>query len=129
MEARNILLTVPANDAMMLVIRLTTSGVLMRSGLTLDAIDDVKMAVEEAAACLIKFASCSGVHICYAPDDDELHIRLEGERCCKSEITATPGELNTIRYILESMVDRVRLSGCDSGLTTIELFKTLSANP
>ena len=42
-------LTVPADKSMMLVIRLTTAGVLARARLTVDAIDDMKMAVEKPA--------------------------------------------------------------------------------
>ena len=46
-------LTVPADKSMMLVIRLTTAGVLARARLTVDAIDDMKMAVEEACTLMI----------------------------------------------------------------------------
>ena len=44
-------LKVPAEQNMMLVLRLTTAGVVARAGLTVDRMDDVKMAVEEACSC------------------------------------------------------------------------------
>ena len=46
-------LTVAAEPGMMLVIRLTTAGVVTRAGLTIDAMDNLKIAAEEACSCLI----------------------------------------------------------------------------
>ena len=46
-------LKLPAEQNMMLVMRLTTAGVVARAGLTVDRMEDVKMAVEEACNCLI----------------------------------------------------------------------------
>ena len=46
-------LKLPAEQNMMLVLRLTTAGVVARAGLTVDRMEDVKMAVEEACNCLI----------------------------------------------------------------------------
>ena len=39
-------LKLPARQEMMLVLRLTTAGVIARAGLTVDRMDDVKLAVE-----------------------------------------------------------------------------------
>ena len=50
-------LKLPARQEMMLVLRLTTAGVIARAGLTVDRMDDVKLAVEEACSCLIGQAS------------------------------------------------------------------------
>ena len=46
-------LKVAADPGMMLVIRLTTAGVVTRAGLTIDAMDNLKIATEEACNCLI----------------------------------------------------------------------------
>ena len=46
-------LSFPSDKSMMLVLRLTAAGVLARAGLTVDVMDDVKLAVEEACNCLI----------------------------------------------------------------------------
>ena len=56
MQNRTVELSVPAHRDMMLVLRLTTAGVVARAGLGVDRINDVKMAVEEACALIIETA-------------------------------------------------------------------------
>lgn len=57
MEQRNacraIEMKLPAEKDMLLVVRLTASGILTRCGATLDVMDDFKIAVEEACSLLI----------------------------------------------------------------------------
>lgn len=118
-------LTVPAEERMMMVIRLTTAGVVTRANLTLDAADDVKMAVEEAAGCLIKFSGCARLRIGYNIGGDELRIYVRAECTDLTPMEQTQDELYTIRCILESMVDEVLLSGRQRGITGIELRKQL----
>lgn len=125
MENRTVELRVPATEDMMLVIRLATSGVLLRAGLTLDNVDDVKMAVEEAANCLVRYSGCGSVEIRYELGAKLLKVTLAGDCCRCGGFPRTPDELATIRYILESMVDSVKLAGRDDGLTHIELCKNL----
>jgi anti-sigma regulatory factor (Ser/Thr protein kinase) len=50
---------------MLLVIRLTTAGVMARAGLTVDILDDLKMSVEEACYCLITHTHCGSIHVSY----------------------------------------------------------------
>lgn len=126
METKTVRLSVPGQNEMMLLVRLTTLGVLARANLTLDAADDVKMAVEEAAACLIRLSRCSSVDIRYEIEAQRLRIQLSGESCAACWQGQTPDELGTIRYILESMVDEVKLSGTETGRSTIELIKRLA---
>ena len=99
-------LKLPAEQNMMLVLRLTTAGVVARAGLTVDRMDDVKMAVEEACNCLI------GGHpaprrLClrFAVEDDFLKIRICDDGACTG--AANADELGVARCILESLVDGV----------------------
>ena len=46
-------LILPADSNLMLVIRLAAAGVIARAGVTVDRMDELKMAVEEACSCLM----------------------------------------------------------------------------
>ena len=71
MEQRNacraIEMKLPAEKDMLLVVRLTASGILTRCGAMLDVMDDFKIAVEEACSLLIAQTESGG----------ELHLRFE----------------------------------------------------
>ena len=103
-------LTVPASRDMMLVLRLTTAGVIARAALTVDRMDDVKMAVEEACNCLISDEENAPSRLClrFAQEDKHLAIRISGENLdagrCVSE-----DERCVICCILESLVDKVEV--------------------
>lgn len=120
-------LTVPAENEMMICVRLTTSGVVSRvRNLTLDAAEDVKMAVEEACICLIKFSGCNLLSISYEIGASQLQVNVQAECHGMTPQCPSADELQTIRFILESFVDGVKLCGKDEGLTRITLQKTLS---
>ncbi len=114
-------LIVPAEERMMMCVRLTTSGVLARAALPLDAAEDLKLAVEEACNCLIKFSGCSTLHVKYALEAAALNVRICAECRDGQPNVPTKDELYTIRCILQSMVDEVTLSGADCGLCAIAL--------
>ena len=130
MEAqRPIELTLPAEPRMLLVIRLLTAGVTARAGLTVDAVEDVKMAVEEACNCLLRCASCESLKLKFTSEDGVLHMRVEGmgEQHSSSEPVGDCDEVQVIRYILESMVDDAHVIYDGSALSAIEMAKSLGA--
>ena len=94
-------LTVPADKSMMLVIRLTTAGVLARARLTVDAIDDMKMAVEEACTLMIS-QQCPPAALCVEflrlEDGLEIHVHSRAEQPCLCGMD--PAELDVVRAIL-----------------------------
>jgi len=101
-------LKVPASRDMMLVLRLTTAGVIARAALTVDRMDDVKMAVEEACNCLIGDETDASSRLClrFAQEENELVIRISGDnieagRCISED------ESCVICCILESLVNKV----------------------
>ena len=130
MEAqRPIELTLPAEPRMLLIIRLITAGVTARAGLTVDAVEDVKMAVEEACNCLLRCACCESLKLSFMAVDGVLHIRVEvmGR---PEEFVKPAGdcdEVQVIRFILESMVDDAHVIYDGSALSAIEMAKSLGA--
>lgn len=115
-------LTVAADSSMMLVIRLTTAGVIARAGLTVDVMDNLKMATEEACNCLIgQQTPPERLYLRYACEDNALLISIgTGECSCECEC-ADETELEIVRCILESLTDRVDFDLCDGRIRAIEL--------
>lgn len=117
-------LRVPAQPQMMLVVRLTTAGVLARSGLTIEAMDDVKMAAEEACNCLIRSCGCPALNVVYRVEDGAFVLSAHAEGCgCEGCVPCegiSDDEVAVMRCVLLSMMDQVELSfdgGCLRGLT------------
>lgn len=115
-------LRLPARPNMMLVVRLTTAGVLARSGLTIEAMDDVKMAAEEACNCLIRSSGCPFLRVRYQVEGGAFLLDIRAQDC-DSGCTRNgidDDEVSVIRCVLLSMVDDAELSfegGCLRGIT------------
>lgn len=115
-------LNVAADASMMLIVRLTTAGVVTRAGLTIDAMDNLKIATEEACSCLIGQANppkrialnynCADNHLCIA-------LCAEDSDCPKGEMDEA--EMDVVRCILESLADSVHFDIRDGWIHTIEL--------
>lgn len=119
-------LKVPAQQSMMLVLRLTTAGVVARAGLTVDRLDDVKLAVEEACSCLMDSEN-PPERIClrFSQEDGNLMIRICGDGCC-DESGMDEDEANVVRCILETLVDGVSARKNSEGIGMIELRVALN---
>ena len=119
-------LTVPADKSMMLVIRLTTAGVLARARLTVDAIDDVKMAVEEACTLMIS-QQCPPDALCVeflrGEHALEFHVHATAGRPCLCGMD--PAELEVVRSILGSLTDAAQIDCADGRIRNILLTKEL----
>ncbi len=119
-------LTVAADPGMMLVIRLTTAGVVTRAGLTIDSMDNLKIATEEACNCLIGQANppeC--INVTYECRDGALYttVRGLGKACEPGEVDEA--ELDVIRCILEALADKVNFDVCNGWIRAIELRSEL----
>ena len=125
-NAAHIELNVPAQERMMMCVRLTTSGVLARTDLTLDALEDTRLAVEEACNCLMQFSGCDTLNVCYDLEKGRVAVNVRAKDRCHAKDAPNEDELYTIRCILLSMVDEVQLSGQSDGITDIQLIKWLS---
>lgn len=114
-------LKVPAEQNMMLVLRLTTAGVVARAGLTVDRMDDVKMAVEEACSCLMDGENppkCIALR--FEDKGDALLISVCGDCDCGSSVIEED-EAGVVRCILESLVDGVDVRMHENGIGALEL--------
>ena len=102
-------LKLPAQQNMMLVLRLTTAGVIARAGLTVDRMDDVKMAVEEACSCLIN-AENAPERLClkFHGSEKGLEISVCGDCEC-SCVKMEEDERSIVSCILEALVDKVEI--------------------
>ncbi len=113
-------LILPAQRNMMLVIRLTTAGVIARAGLTVDRMDDVKLAVEEACSCLIgEKCAPKRLKLRFTEGENLLRICVNGEGICSAPMTEE--ECTVIKCILESLVDSVELRMEANRLSEVEL--------
>lgn len=114
-------LKLPAERNMMLVLRLTTAGVVARAGLSVDRMDDVKMAVEEACNCIIGDDNAAEtLRLTFANDEKNLVIRICADDGCAAA-KAEEDELSVIRCILESLVDGVDIRMKEEKLSGVEL--------
>ncbi len=132
METKKIELCVPAERNMILIVRMTTSGVVSRAGFTLDEVDDMKMAVDEASnLMLLQKPGCQKLKFTYEYAVDSVTARIEG---LDFSGPAESGEdmmnmQEVIRCILESMVDKVTLKEmADGRIETICLKKYIPSD-
>lgn len=73
-EPVRVTLVVPADPAMARVARLTASALAASAGLTVDAVDDVKIAVSEMLALLVGRGGAAPVTLVFASSPGELSI-------------------------------------------------------
>ena len=119
-------LALPAQRNMMLVLRLTTAGVVARAGLTVDRMDDVKLAVEEACNCLIRDAGGpERLRLRFTEADGALRISVRGAGGSPAPTGADEREV--VRCILESLVDGAELRADGDVITGAELRVALGA--
>jgi len=114
-------LSLAAQQNMMLVLRLTTAGVIARAGLTVDRMDDVKLAVEEACGCMIDNPNGpKRLRLRFWEETDALKISI----CSACECTGVvvgEDERTIVKCILESLVDGVEVRMCGEEVAAIEL--------
>ena len=123
MEQRNacraIEMKLPAEKDMLLVVRLTASGILTRCGAMLDVMDDFKIAVEEACSLLIAQTESGGeLHLRFemAPGRASFEAHCQG-KCVRQQETAL--------CILEALVTEARLECGDEGVRGVYLAASL----
>lgn len=121
-------LCVPAERNMLLIVRMTTSGVVSRAGFTLDEMDDMKMAVDEACnLMMLQKLGCQALKFTYEYDEEAVTALVEGQDFAEtSEVTADTNMQEVIRCILESMVDEVTLTQKSAGrIGSVKLKKNI----
>lgn len=112
MDNRQVKLTFSADNSMMLVLRMTTVGVLAQASFDLDRADEIKLAVDEAAKQFIALAGDRTLKAEYAAQPDGLHIVIGTED--QSTISPDPDEWMVLTCVLESMGCHVEAWGGES---------------
>ena len=110
-------LYIPGGQDMLLVARLATVGYVARAGLTLDAADDIKLAVTEALGVV----GGERLHLRLCVADDAVEIAIEGDG---TAVAHEKAEIEVVRCVLESMTDEVVVEGEDC-ITAIRMKKRL----
>jgi len=118
-------LILPADPKLMLVIRLTVAGVIARAGVTVDRMDDMKLAVEEACSCLIGAEHApERLTLKFSEDEQGLKINVCGNCDCRGA-SLGEDERSVVKCILESLVDGVELCMHGEAIGAIEMHVAL----
>lgn len=120
-------LTLPADRNLMLVIRLTAAGVIARAGITVDRMDELKMAVEEACGCLIDQENApERLKVTFACAEGSLQVRAEGLDAPECRGSLSEAELEVMRCILDALADEVRFEVRDGWIASVRLRAALA---
>lgn len=116
-DNKRIELTIPADNGLMLVIRLTAAGVIARAGITVDRMDDLKLAAEEACNCLMgQERKPEKLHLCFDIADKDVALFVEGlyedETLSAEPLKGdrTEDDLEIEKCILEALADAVEIT-------------------
>ena len=123
-QTGNIELMIPADRSMMMVVRLTTAGVLARSPIGVDKLDDAKMAVEEACNYLVEQMHSRGrILLRFCMDEDGLSVVVRDAGPCGEQCggTADSGETEIVRFMLEALADEVEMDVCGDWIREIRM--------
>ena len=110
-------LRVPGERAYALVIRTMLGGVAILKDLDLDAMDDLRMAVDEACDSLLnQGASVRSLELTVLDRGEALTVSLEAEVNEAETEAAAAGDADMTRAVLETLIPQVSLSATDAGL-------------
>lgn len=114
-------LSLPANAAYVSAARLTASSIANRLGFDIDETEDVKAAVSEACAMLIKLSPAGIVKhfkIIFSPGVKSLTVRIRAGHGI--DLTPDEGEMSLI--MIRALMDTVEISQ-SSGCAELCMFK------
>ena len=121
-----IVLNLPADENLMLVIRLTAAGVIARAGVTVDRMDEIKMAVEEACGCLMEQRNPpKRIELTFRAREDGLLIRAEALGAEPETGDADADALEIMACILNALADHVEFEVRDGFIAAVSLRAAL----
>ncbi|MCE3556153.1 ATP-binding protein [Pseudonocardia sp. RS11V-5] len=116
-----------ASASLIPTIRAVASDLAARADFDLDAISDLRMAVDEACATLVDVAAPGSALRCTFDVREEL-IRVHAE--VDTGDAATPVSTDTFGWrVLQTLADQVELEANGSGIVGIRLHKRADAAP
>lgn len=120
---RSIAVSVPPRTEFLALLRTVTGGVAGRMRLPLDAIDDLRLAVDEAVAFLLtKDRDATRIEMRLEPDDAELRVTVGTD----STVDPWPpqrSETTLAWQIISGLTDGAWIARSDRGTPTIVLVK------
>lgn len=115
MSSAEISLRVPGKQEYVLVIRTALGGVAILKDLNVDALDDLRMAADEACDCLLhQGRPVSAITLQVQDMGRNLTVSLEAD--FEGECREACEDMTAIsRAVLETLVPQVEMSQCDCG--------------
>lgn len=119
-------LSVPAESAYLSVLRTATAGLAARLHFTLDEIEDLRIAVDEACAMLVSYAAPGADMSCqFSIADDALGVAVSVPAQGRPQL---PGTQTFAWKVLSALAGEVHAEHVD-GYTTIRLTKRRRTTP
>ena len=101
--------------------------IMPKAGITVDRMDELKMAVEEACGCLIDQANAPArIAVRFVCEDGSLLIRAEALDAAEPVGSVTADELDVMRCILCALVDEAALEVRDGWIAAVSMKAALS---
>ncbi|HEX2901995.1 MAG TPA: ATP-binding protein [Jatrophihabitans sp.] len=117
-------LSVPADPAYVSVLRTVTASLAARRDFTIDEIDDLRIAVDEASALLLPHTTAGQVlRASFRGTEDSLVVDVS---IAAADGTAKPDQTSFSWMVLAALADAVDTSA-DGGRLTLTLTKTRAA--
>lgn len=104
MDAPTVTLRVPPLADHLTLLRTVVSGIAARRDYTLEQVDDLRMAVEEAAVQLLRHGNGSPLVLHATIEEDELHVELSTTTAA-DEMVFDPSSFSWM--ILQALTDRL----------------------
>lgn len=118
-------LQLPADEGLLGVARMTTASMASYSGLDVESVEDLKVAVEEACHLLLHQSKrCMQLVFVYQRLERGFEVTVQGLRTvpCENEC-GDMADQHVSRGIFEALVDRVEFNRDGCGIHTLKLFK------
>ncbi len=127
MSADRIVLSTPARGEYARTARMTAAELASRMGMSIDDIDDVRIAVEEAFALAAAHATGESPHVTFTftLEDGSFAATVETPSDTRDEVLEDETGSRYARFILESVCDEFEIAG-DDGACIIRLLKHVS---
>lgn len=118
-----VIVTIPPDPALLHVLRQLTTGVAARLRLTIDDVDDLKLAVDEAASVILtRLPGSSAVVLTLVADDAALRATVSSD--VHAEGWPTPALLGSLSWkVITGLVDDAIAERDTSGRPSIALVK------
>lgn len=121
-------LKVPAQQDMLLVVRMALSGLGAKCGMDMDAVENIRIAVDEACFCLMhQRQPLSTLRINCAWDQVNMKVHLVGNRQDSPPQEMAAHDIEVARCILLTLVSEVDMQYDDLGVYGIDLTIRLFA--